>query len=109
RASSAANAFTSAGIAKGERVLLMLPRIPELWEAALGLMKLAAIPIPCTTLLTPKDLQFRSEIAEPVAIITDSEGASKFDQVCEQCPTVRVLILVEHTHAGAQREGWLNY
>ncbi len=109
RSSRAANVFASAGIAKGERVLLMLPRIPEWWEAALGLMKLAAIPIPCTTLLTPKDLQFRSEIAEPVAIITDSEGASKFDQVREQCPTVRVLILVEHIHAGAQREGWLNY
>jgi len=109
RSIRAANAFASMGIAKGERVLLMLPRIPEWWEAALGLMKLGAIPIPCTTLLTPKDLQFRSEIAEPVAIITDSEGASKFDQVREQCPTVRALILVEHTHAGAQREGWLNY
>ncbi len=109
RSSRAANAFASAGIAKGERVLLMLPRIPEWWEAALGLFKLGAIPIPCTTLLTPKDLQFRSEIAEPVAIITDTEGAAKFDQVREQCPTVRVAILGEHTHAGAQRDGWLNY
>jgi len=87
----------------------MLPRIPEWWEAALGLFKLGAIPIPCTTLLTPKDLQFRSEIAEPIAIITDSEGAAKFDQVREQCPTVRVSVLAEHTHAGAHREGWLNY
>jgi len=107
--SRAANAFASAGIVKGERVLLMLPRVPEWWEAALGLFKLGAIPIPCTTLLTSKDLQFRSEIAEPIAIITDSEGAAKFDQVREQCPTVRVAILVEHTHAGAHREGWLNY
>src|SRR5260221_10428240 len=87
----------------------MLPRVREWWEAALGLFKLGAIPIPCTTLLTSKDLQFRSEIAEPIAIITDSEGAAKFDQVREQCPTVRVAILVEHTHAGAHREGWLNY
>ncbi|MGH2479470.1 MAG: AMP-binding protein, partial [Ktedonobacteraceae bacterium] len=70
RSNRAANAFASAGITKGERVLLMLPRIPEWWEVALGLFKLGAIPIPCTTLLTPKDLQFRSEIAEPVAIIT---------------------------------------
>src|SRR5437879_3437629 len=109
RSSRAANAFAGAGIAKGERVLLMLPRLPEWWEAALGLMKLGAIPIPCTTLLTPKDLQFRSEIAEPMAIITDSEGAPKFDQVREQCPTVRVSVLVEHTHLGAERDGWLNY
>lgn len=109
RSSRAANAFVQAGIAKGDRVMIMLPRLPEWWEAALGLMKLGAIPIPCTTLLTPKDLQFRSEIAEPVAIITDSEGAPKFDLVREQCPTVRVAVLVEHTSAGVEREGWLNF
>src|SRR5579883_3120908 len=109
RSSRAANAFAGAGIAKGERVLLMLPRIPEWWEAALGLMKIGAIPIPCTTLLTPKDLQFRSEIAEPVAIITDSEGAEKFDQVREQCPSIRTAILTEHSQKGVDRAGWLNY
>jgi len=109
RSSRAANAFAGAGIAKGERVLLMLPRIPEWWEAALGLMKIGAIPIPCTTLLTPKDLQFRAGIAEPVAIITDSEGAEKFDEVREQCPSVRVAILAEHTQAVAERQGWLNF
>jgi len=109
RSSRAANAFTDAGITKGERVLVMLPRIPEWWEVALGLFKLGAVPIPCTTLLTPKDLQFRSEIAEPIAVVTDSEGATKFDQVREQCPSVRIAILAEHTHTGATRNGWLNY
>lgn len=109
RSSRAANAFARAGILKGERVLVMLPRIPEWWEAVLGLMKLGAIPIPCTTLLTAKDLQFRSEIAEPVAILTDSEGAPRFDEVRTQCPTVRVTALVEHTPTGAERAGWLNY
>ena len=109
RSSRAANAFAGAGIAKGERVLLMLPRIPEWWEVALGLTKIGAVPIPCTTLLTPKDLAFRAGIAEPVAIITDSEGAEKFDQVRDQCSTIRVAVLTEHTHAGADRQGWLNF
>lgn len=109
RSDRAANAFASAGIGKGERVLLMLPRLPEWWEITLGLMKLGAIPIPCTTLLTPKDLQFRAEIAEPVAIFTDSEGAAKFDQVRAQCPTIRTTILVEHIYSGGERQGWLNY
>ena len=36
RSDRAANAFASAGITKGERVLLMLPRLPEWWEAAWG-------------------------------------------------------------------------
>ncbi|HKF37206.1 MAG TPA: AMP-binding protein, partial [Ktedonobacteraceae bacterium] len=81
RSSRAANAFAKLGINKSDRVLVMLPRIPEWWESVLGLMKIGAIPIPCTTLLTPKDIQFRAEVAEAVGFITDSEGAAKFDQV----------------------------
>src|SRR6516165_3760801 len=93
--SRAANAFAKLGIQKADRVLVMLPRIPEWWEAVLGLMKLGAIPIPCTTLLTPKDIQFRAEVAEASAFITDSEGAEKFDQVRSESPSIDVAVLVE--------------
>jgi acetyl-CoA synthetase/medium-chain acyl-CoA synthetase len=110
RSSRAANAFAQLGIHKGDRVLVMLPRIPEWWESVLGLMKLGAIPIPCTTLLTPKDIEFRAEVSEAVAFITDSEGAPKFDEVRNQCPSIKVAILVEpHNPDAAGREGWTNY
>ncbi len=81
RSSRAANAFAKLGIKKGDRVLVMLPRIPEWWESVLGLMKIGAVPIPCTTLLTPKDIQFRAEVSGAVGLITDTEGAQKYDQV----------------------------
>ena len=109
RSSRAANAFAALGIQKGDRVMVMLPRIPEWWETVLGLMKLGAIPIPCTTLLTPKDIQFRSEVAEVQGFITDSEGAAKFDQVRADCPTIKYAILVEPNADVANREGWTNY
>src|SRR5690349_8870575 len=83
QSSRAAHALQKLGLQKGERVLLMLPRVPEWWEAMLGLMKLGAIGIPCTTLLTPKDIQYRAEIAEAVALITDQAGAAKVAQVRE--------------------------
>jgi acyl-coenzyme A synthetase/AMP-(fatty) acid ligase len=104
----AANAFSKLGIKKDDRVLVMLPRVPEWWESVLGLMKIGAIPVPCTTLLTPKDIQFRAEAAEASAIITDNEGAAKFDQVRSECPTVNVAIVVE-PNADMGREGWVNY
>jgi len=104
----AANAFSKLGIKKGDRVLIMLPRVPEWWESVLGLMKIGAIPVPCTTLLTPKDIQFRAEVAESSAIITDNEGAAKFDQVRSECPTVNAAIVVE-PNADLGREGWVNY
>src|SRR5215472_14649130 len=108
RSNRAANAFTSLGIKKGDRMLVMLPRMPEWWESVLGLMKIGAIPIPCTTLLTPKDMQFRAEAAEASAIITDNEGAAKFEEVHSECPTVKAAIVVG-PNADIGREGWVNY
>jgi acetyl-CoA synthetase/medium-chain acyl-CoA synthetase len=64
----------------------------------LGLMRIGAVAIPSTTLLTPKDLQYRAGIADVQAIITDSEGAAKFDQVRATCPTITVTILVDGEH-----------
>src|SRR6266702_5486654 len=108
--SRAANAFSTLGLGKGDPVLVMLPRIPEWWEAVLGLMHLGAIPIPCTTLLTPKDIQFRSEVAEARAFITDQEGAHKFDQVRGQCPTITQAILIAESGPDtAGRETWTEY
>ena len=110
RSSRAANAFAALGIRKGDRVLVMLPRFPEWWESVLGLMKIGAIPIPCTTLLTPKDIQYRAEVSEAVVFITDNEGSFKYDQVRKECPTIRFPILVdEHNADLTGREWWTDY
>jgi acetyl-CoA synthetase/medium-chain acyl-CoA synthetase len=94
QSSRVANALEKLGIQKGERVLVMLPRIPEWWATMLGLMKVGAVSVPCTTLLTPKDMQYRAEIAEAAAIVTDMSGAEKLAQVRAQCPTIRVAVVV---------------
>ncbi len=105
QSSRAANAFAKLGIKKGDRIMVMLPRLPEWWETVLGLMKLGAVPIPCTTLLTPKDIQFRAEVAEVQGFITDDEGARKFDQVRKNCPTIHYAILVNNQPL----EGWIDF
>jgi acetyl-CoA synthetase/medium-chain acyl-CoA synthetase len=92
--SRVAHAFEKLGITKGDRVLLMLPRVVEWWETMLGLMKLGAIGIPCTTLLTPKDIAYRAEVAEAVAMVTDPSGVEKLSQVRDQCPTIKVVVSV---------------
>ncbi|WIG60574.1 MAG: Acetyl-CoA synthetase [Ktedonobacterales bacterium] len=108
QSSRAAHAFEKLGIQKGDRVLLMLPRVPEWWEAVLGLMKLGAIAIPCTTLLTPKDIQYRAELSEAVAMITDTSGAEKLAQVRAQCPTIRAAVVVDEPGAPCP-EGCVGY
>ncbi len=94
QSSRVAHAFERMGIGKGDRVLLMLPRVVEWWETMLGLMKLGAIGIPCTTLLTPKDIAYRAEVAEAVAFVSDASGIEKLAQVRDICPTVKVVVSV---------------
>jgi acyl-coenzyme A synthetase/AMP-(fatty) acid ligase len=104
KSNQAADAFGKLGIKQGDRVLVMLPRLVEWWEIVLGLMKLGAVPIPCTVLLTPKDIQYRAETAEASAIITDSENAPKYDEVRDKCPSIRGAIIV-----GNFRPRWTSY
>jgi len=106
--SRAANAFERRGIQKGDRVLIMLPPMPEWWEAVLGLMKLGAVSVPCTTQLTPKEIQFRAEACEAAALVTDQAGAEKLAQVRAQCPTIRVVIVVDEPGAECP-EGCIGY
>lgn len=109
RASKVANAFAQLGIQKGDTILVMLPRVPEWWESVLGLMKLGAIFIPCTTLLTPQDIQYRAGIAEAKGLITDGEGAAKFDQVRAACPTLKYTVMLEVDADVGMHEGWTGY
>jgi len=73
----AANALAACGVGRGDRVLIVLDRIPEWWIAMLGLIRLGAVPIPGTHLLTVREVSFRLSAAAAKAVITDEEGAEK--------------------------------
>ena len=61
RSDQVANHLRALGVTRGDRVLLLLPNMRPLWEAMLALMKLGAVIIPATTLLTEGDLEDRFE------------------------------------------------
>ena len=73
----AAHFLHAMGIRPGDRVLVLLPRVPQWWVAMLGLTKLGAVPIPGTMLLTERDIAFRIQAAEAAAIITSAEVAPR--------------------------------
>ena len=79
RASSrVANRLAARGVVKGDRVVVMLPRIPE-WQIALtACLKLGAVPIPCITMLTARDVAYRVGHSGAVAAITLSAETAKF-------------------------------
>ena len=65
----AANLFASRGITRGDKVMLVLKRDYQFWYVLLGLMKLGAIAVPATHLLTAKDFVYRFEQADVSSII----------------------------------------
>ena len=99
-----ANILKGLGVGKGDRVFLMLPRISQWYVAMLGLMKLGAVPMPATTLCTPRDIEYRITLADAVLAVTDPENASKVEEVAGSCPSLKHLLMV-----GEPRRGWLSY
>ena len=92
-----ANRLAARGVAKGDRVVVMLPRIPE-WQIALtACLKLGAVPIPCITMLTERDVAYRVRHSGAVGAITLSAETGKF----ADAGTFRARLAV-----GAPRAGW---
>ena len=99
-----ANLLRGLGVGKGDRVFLMLPRISQWYVAMLGMMKLGAVPMPATTLCTPRDIEYRITQADASMAVTDQENASKVEEVAGGCPSLKHLLMV-----GEPRRGWLSY
>jgi acyl-coenzyme A synthetase/AMP-(fatty) acid ligase len=108
RSRRVANVLDGLGIAPGERVFIMLPRVWQFWEIVLGCIRARAISMPGTTLLTPKDIHYRLTLSDASVVITDEENAPKVDHVLAECPSVKHRIVVGpalSTGAG----GWWPY
>ena len=99
-----ANILLKYNINKGDRVLIMLHRVPEWWIFVIGLIKLGAVVCPCPTLLTPKDLKYRINAGKFKMVITDLENAPKINKICKQCPTLRTRMVVD-----GELENWASY
>ena len=73
----AANVFRAHGVGRGDRVLVMLPRVWQWWAAMLGLTRLGAVPIPATLQLMPRDVAYRLNTARIRTVLTNAEGLAK--------------------------------
>jgi acetyl-CoA synthetase len=69
------------GVARGDRVVLMLGNQVELWETILAVIKLGAVLIPATPLLAPVDARDRVARGGARHVIATSAAAAKFEQV----------------------------
>ena len=101
-----ANYFTSLGIKKGDRVMLVLRRHYQFWFAMVALHKIGAVAIPATFQLKEHDFEYRYNAAHVKAIICTAFGdtAEIAERAAANCPSVQEKILV-----GDSREGWHDF
>ncbi|XP_053132732.1 acyl-coenzyme A synthetase ACSM3, mitochondrial-like isoform X2 [Hemicordylus capensis] len=102
----AANVLSQAcKLSKGDRVLIMLPRVPEWWLITVGCMRAGIVFIPATILLTAKDILYRLQTSKAKCIITNDAMAPLVDSVGSSGPLLKSRMLVSK----GSREGWLDF
>ena len=102
----AANMFSSLGIKKGDRVMLILKRHIEFWICTMAFCRIGAAVIPATHQLQEKDIVYRVNMAGVKMIVTTAESniPAETDKVKGDCPSLDKLMVVHGEH-----EGWLNF
>jgi acetyl-CoA synthetase len=78
RSDRLAASLVDAGVAPGDRVMVMLGNQVELWESMLAVMKLGAVIMPATTALGPKDIADRVDRGSVRHVITNADQVDKF-------------------------------
>jgi acetyl-CoA synthetase len=89
------------GVRRGDRVLLVLGNCVPLWELTLACVRLGAVIIPATTLLSTDDLRDRVQRGEARAVVAHGDDTPKFAGIADECLRIAV--------DGDAPDGWLGY
>jgi acyl-coenzyme A synthetase/AMP-(fatty) acid ligase len=99
-----ANAAREMGVQRGDRVMVLLGKVPEWHTVLTGLLKLGAIAIPCAPQLRSGDLKFRAEHSGSTMIVSDPEGVGEVEKMREEAPGLRHFVSL-----GEENEGWESF
>jgi benzoate-CoA ligase family protein len=97
----AGNALRSLGLAPAERVAVVLPDSPEFVSAFLGAIKIGAVPVTLSTLLTPRDYAYLLADSGARAIIVDGSLLTQVDSILPGLPELRHVVVAGAAPAGA--------
>ncbi|MFD2153672.1 AMP-binding protein [Rhodococcus jostii] len=97
--------LTQLGVARGDRVVLFVPAVPEAVVAFLAIAMIGAISVPTFTGYAPDALATRLQDSEAVMLIT-ADGTTRrgkpvpmketADQALESAPSVRTVVVLRH-------------
>jgi len=102
----AANFFRSAGIRKGDPVMLILKRHYTFWFCSLALNKIGAVTIPATHLLSAKDIIYRNNAAgiKMIVCVPDPVVMQHIEESESKSPSLKHKVLID-----SDKVGWMNF
>ncbi|XP_032098746.1 acyl-coenzyme A synthetase ACSM2B, mitochondrial isoform X2 [Sapajus apella] len=102
----AANVLSEAcGLQRGDRVAVVLPRVPEWALVILGCIRAGIVFMPGTIQMKSADILYRLQMSKAKAIVAGDEVVQEVDTVASKCPSLRIKLLVSEK----SRDGWLNF
>ena len=96
-----AGVLREAGVRKGDRVVVVLPKIPDWLFCMTALLRIGAVAVPSAEQLRAKDLLYRANHSGAVAVVAHASNAAEFDAMRADAPELKTWLLV-----GGEREGW---
>ena len=95
-----ANSLRALGVKRGDGVLLMLDNVLPLWELMLACIKLGAVLVPSTLLLSQADLEDRITRGNIKHLVVDASQTGKFDSFDARLTRICV---------GGTAQGWMPF
>ncbi len=96
-----ANALAAHGVARGDRVGILLPQAPETAVSHIATYKLGAIAVPLFTLFGTEALEYRISDSGAAALITDTAGLAKIAEIRERLPALKLVLCIDGPREGA--------
>jgi acetyl-CoA synthetase len=105
RSNQVANSLRALGVKRGDGVLIMLDNVLPLWEVMLACIKLGAVLVPCTLLLSQTDLQDRIDRGGIRHLVVDAAQTAKFEALEASLTRISVGAAVPGWHDMAELYG----
>jgi acyl-coenzyme A synthetase/AMP-(fatty) acid ligase len=93
RTNQFAQLLRNQGTESGERVLIRLPNSLDYPTAFLGAMKLGAISVPTSTLLTVEEVIYLAKDSGAKVLVTDKAFWQQLKTEIHQCPQIQLVLL----------------
>ncbi len=90
-----------AGVKKGDRVVVVLPKIPDWLFCMTALLRIGAVAVPSAEQLRAKDLLYRANHSGATTVVAHASNAAEFDAMRADATSVRTWLLV-----GDRRDDW---